>query len=228
MYDVIIFPFNKKRYIDFIKQLKKICVIEKKDILFPCVKIKVLLKKGVPSTELVDELCKRFYDIVISIEGKGLVEEFANRVFKNNILISVAESCTGGLLSHLLTSIPGSSSYFLGGVVSYSNDVKKSLLNIPDLVLQRFGAVHLVTAYLMAKNVKQIFGSHLSISTTGIAGPGGGSEIKPVGTICIGICYKDFSFAYQICEDHNNRELNKIYFAYLAINYARITLLRGL
>lgn len=228
MYKITVFPYNIKRYFDFIKELKKICKIYKKENQFPCIKLEVVPTKEEFKGYLLHILKRKFFDIVVSLNGKGLIEEFSNLLFQKKILVAVAESCTGGLLSHLLTSVPGSSNYFLGGVVSYSNEVKKSLLNIPDLIFKKFGAVHLVTAHIMAKRVQELFGSHLSISTTGIAGPGGGTPIKPVGTICIGICYKDFYFAYKVCDDHRSRELNKLYFAHLAINYARINLLRGI
>ena len=103
---------------------------------------------------------------------------------KKSLSIVTAESCTGGLISKLLTDIPGSSKVFNGSVVAYSNDIKINILKIPESVLLKHGAVSQETAELMAKNVAELFNANCSIATTGIAGPQGGSKEKPVGTIC--------------------------------------------
>ncbi|MCX7927983.1 MAG: CinA family protein [Candidatus Omnitrophica bacterium] len=101
--------------------------------------------------------------------------------------IAVAESCTGGMLSMLLTSKSGSSSYFLLGVVSYSNSAKISILGIRKKYLQNFGAVSREVAQAMVKAVQKIAHSDYAISITGIAGPGGGTIKKPVGTVWIAL-----------------------------------------
>ncbi len=98
--------------------------------------------------------------------------------------VAVAESCTGGLVSHLLTSIPGSSEVFRLGVIAYANEAKTSLLGVPERLLQTVGAVSEPVAEAMARGVRQAADSHLAASTTGIAGPDGGSTEKPVGTVC--------------------------------------------
>ncbi len=106
---------------------------------------------------------------------------------KRGLTLSVAESCTGGLLSNTITNVPGSSKYFLGGVVAYSNDVKMEVLGVRARTLRMFGAVSRQAAEEMAVGVKKRLKSGVSISITGIAGPGGGSPRKPVGTVFIGI-----------------------------------------
>lgn len=102
-----------------------------------------------------------------------------------------AESCTGGLILHRLTNIPGSSDYVLGGVVAYANAVKHSLLGVSAQTLERHGAVSAQTAEAMARGVLAQFGADLAISVTGIAGPGGGSADKPVGTTFIAVVLRD-------------------------------------
>lgn len=101
--------------------------------------------------------------------------------------LSVAESCTGGLISHLMTSVPGSSSYYLGGVISYANSMKSSYLGVDADLLVSQGAVCEEVAGAMATGMRIQSKAHISLSVTGIAGPGGGSEGKPVGTVFIGL-----------------------------------------
>ncbi len=104
---------------------------------------------------------------------------------KRELTLSVAESCTGGGLSNTITNVAGSSEYFLGGVIAYSNDVKRSVLGVNARTLMMFGAVSSQTAKEMATGVKKRLKSSVSVAITGIAGPGGGSPGKPVGTVYI-------------------------------------------
>ena len=99
--------------------------------------------------------------------------------------VSVAESCTGGLLSHRITNVPGSSDYYERGVVCYSNQSKTDILHVSPETLKKFGAVSKQTATEMAKGIKQISGTDIGLAVTGIAGPGGGTPEKPVGTVFI-------------------------------------------
>ena len=101
--------------------------------------------------------------------------------------LAVAESCTGGLIGARLTSVPGSSAYFTGGVIAYSNEMKKNLLNVPPQWLDSFGAVSGPVAEAMARGVVAAAGAHCGISVTGVAGPDGGTVEKPVGTVWVGI-----------------------------------------
>lgn len=113
------------------------------------------------------------------------------------ITIAVAESCTGGLVSSLITDVSGSSGYFIGGVVAYGNDVKKAMLYVKAATLERHGAVSLQTAVEMARGVRKKLKSRIGVSTTGIAGPTGGSAQKPVGTVCIAVCARGKTVARQ-------------------------------
>lgn len=110
---------------------------------------------------------------------------------KNKLTLATAESCTGGLISHLITNVSGSSDYFLGGIVSYSNESKINLLNVKKETIEKYGAVSKQTASEMALNVSKKFGSGIGISTTGIAGPSSGTVEKPVGLVYIGLSFKD-------------------------------------
>lgn len=114
-----------------------------------------------------------------SIVGSALLDQ--------NYTISTAESCTGGLLSHVLTGISGSSAYFMGGVVAYSNTIKEKVLGVQKVTLQDYGAVSEQTAHEMAEGIRVKFGTTIGLSTTGIAGPTGGTPTKPVGLVWIGI-----------------------------------------
>jgi len=111
--------------------------------------------------------------------------------------LAVAESCTGGLLCHRLTNIPGSSEVLKFGVVAYSNEAKSNFLKVSSAVLRRFGAVSQETATAMAKGARSRLKSDIAISITGIAGPGGGSKTKPVGTTYMGISRKMGTTSFQ-------------------------------
>ena len=99
--------------------------------------------------------------------------------------LSIAESCTGGLLGHMITQTPGSSKYFMGGLITYSDEVKTGKLGIPRSGLMKHGAVSEYTAILMAKKVRKIFRTDIGIGITGIAGPDGATKTKPVGLVYI-------------------------------------------
>lgn len=105
--------------------------------------------------------------------------------------ISCAESCTGGLLTSKLTDIAGSSEYVKGSIVSYSNEIKISAVRVNEETLKNFGAVSYETAYEMAKNIREIFKTDIGVGITGIAGPGGGSDKKPVGLVYISVANKN-------------------------------------
>lgn len=111
--------------------------------------------------------------------------------------IATAESCTGGMIANELTNIAGSSAYMLGGIVSYANSVKVKQLDVSERDLENYGAVSKEVALQMAKGVAEKLGSDIGISTTGVAGPGGGSEDKPIGTVWMGYWSKDDHFAIK-------------------------------
>lgn len=103
------------------------------------------------------------------------------------LTIATAESCTGGLVAHLLTEVPGSSAYVRGGIVAYANDVKRDSLGVPPEVLDAHGAVSAQVALAMADGVRQRLGVDVAVSVTGVAGPGGGSDEKPVGLTYVAV-----------------------------------------
>ena len=117
----------------------------------------------------------------------ALVERVAEQFDERGLSLAVAESCTGGSLAAAITERPGVSSFFLGGVVSYANEVKESLLGVPDAVLAEHGAVSEPTARAMAEGVRTRLDADVGVSITGVAGPGGGSAEKPVGLVFIGV-----------------------------------------
>jgi PncC family amidohydrolase len=102
--------------------------------------------------------------------------------------LAVAESCTGGLLGGRITAVPGSSRYFLGGVVAYHNRVKAALLGVPPGMLRRHGAVSAPVAAAMAAGARRAFGADVAVAVTGIAGPGGGGPGKPAGLVFVAVC----------------------------------------
>lgn len=116
------------------------------------------------------------------------------KLIAKNITISTAESCTGGLIAKKLTDIPGSSKSFLGSIVSYGNDAKNNILNVSKETLKKFGAVSEECCKEMLIGCKKIFNSDIVIATTGIAGPDGGTKDKPVGTVFVGINWKEKVF----------------------------------
>jgi len=105
---------------------------------------------------------------------------------KQGYTMAAAESCTGGLLSNRLTNVPGSSEYFMGGVIAYNNDVKINILRVPFDIIYTYGAVSGRTALAMAKGVKKLFDTDIGIGITGICGPTGGTTAKPVGLVFVG------------------------------------------
>lgn len=113
-----------------------------------------------------------------------ILEEF---IYNSGWSVSVAESCTGGLLGAKLTSIPGISSIFKGGIIAYSNEIKEKILSVKEETLRVNGAVSSQTAKEMAYGVRRLFNTTIGISITGIAGPSGGTPEKPVGTVWLGI-----------------------------------------
>lgn len=120
-----------------------------------------------------------------------IVTQIHNLLIKNRKTISVAESCTGGLLSTFLTQISGSSKYFILGVVTYGNKAKENILKIPAKVISAKGAVSRYTAKKMAQSIRKIAKTDFGIGITGIAGPAGGTPQKPVGTVFIAMSSKN-------------------------------------
>ena len=133
----------------------------------------------------------------------------ASLLTEKHLTLSVAESCTGGLVMDRLTDVPGSSVFFERGVVSYSNAAKISLLSVPEAVIRDHGAVSAETARLMAEGVRRLAGTHLGLGITGIAGPSGGTEAKPVGTVHLALTDGTKTIHRQ-CAFRRERRRNKV------------------
>ncbi len=155
----------------------------------------------------VVELYDLIGDYIFGEGDTSLNEEIASILDKQNITIATAESCTGGNIAKNLTELPGSSSYYKGSVVSYSNEVKVSVLGVPQWILDEFGAVSEETVTAMSLNVKQKLKTDASIAVSGIAGPSGGSIQKPVGTVWIAVRLGDY-IETKILNLTKNRAVN--------------------
>ena len=118
-------------------------------------------------------------------------EEIGELLKAKNLSLSTAESCTGGGIAALITSVPGSSEYFNGGIVAYSNEIKKDLLHVSVETLAKYGAVSRETVIEMVKGAMKTLKTDCAVATSGIAGPGGGTPEKPVGTVWIAAAYKN-------------------------------------
>lgn len=115
------------------------------------------------------------------------VRRLANRAMTRGVRLATAESCTGGLLAKVITDLPGASSCYRGGLIAYSNDIKVRHLGVDPLALERHGAVSRIVALQMAFGACRSFSADLAMAVTGIAGPGGGTKIKPVGTVWLAV-----------------------------------------
>lgn len=144
------------------------------------------------------EIRNRLGDAIYGEGDTNLEEVIGRQLIKNQLTIATAESCTGGLLAGRIINYPGISSVFKEGVITYSNDSKIQLLGVKPETLHRYGAVSRETAEEMAKGVAKLSDTDIGVSITGIAGPGGGSEEKPVGLIYVGIYLKDQIYTKEL------------------------------
>jgi PncC family amidohydrolase len=140
--------------------------------------------------------------------GTTLEIEIGQLLRKHGLKFASAESCTGGLIAHRVTNVPGASDYFLGGIVAYANQVKVGLLNVSPQTLAEHGAVSRETALEIARGVRWLLNADLAVSASGVAGPGGGTPEKPVGTVWIGLAAPDGEWA-QLFRFPSDREQNK-------------------
>ncbi len=127
----------------------------------------------------------------MTLSDTELAAQCGTELQARGLHLTVAESCTGGLLGHLLTEVPGSSAWFWGGIIAYDDRVKIALLDVSVGTIERYGAVSFGCAGEMAAGVQRRLGSDVALAITGIAGPGGGSEEKPVGTVFIALAAGD-------------------------------------
>ncbi len=119
--------------------------------------------------------------------GEALEVTTGRLLRKHRLTLATAESCTGGLIGHRLTDVPGSSDYFLGGIIAYSNEIKERSLGVKLETLQTHGAVSAETAIEMARGARRALGTDIAVSVTGIAGPGGGTTDKPIGLTYVAV-----------------------------------------
>jgi nicotinamide-nucleotide amidase len=174
------------------------------------VHLRIWSAEAAASETLLDEMVERITfalgENVFTTEGETLEQVVARELTLNDATIAVAESCTGGLLAERLTSLPGSSSYFLGGVVCYSNNLKSAWVDVPADLLEAKGAVSVEVARALAEGIRQRSGAMLGLGVTGIAGPGGGSTEKPVGTVHLSLAdalgTKERSLSFPGDRDH--------------------------
>jgi nicotinamide-nucleotide amidase len=169
---------------------------------------------------LTAALSREVGEVLLGPEAATLEELVGRRLRDQDLTLAVAESCTGGLICHRLTNVPGSSDYFMGGVVTYSNEAKMDLLRVTPETLAKNGAVSEATAKAMALGVKEIFHAPLGLAVTGIAGPTGGSVDKPVGTVWIGLATAAGVAAKQY-RFHGSREEIKALSAQTALDWLR-------
>ncbi len=170
--------------------------------------------------EQVQKLYEVIPDVIYGEDEVTLEEVIGKLLINNNLTLSTAESCTGGKIASMITSVPGSSAWFRGSVVAYDNSIKTSILKVDPELISRYGAVSEETAVAMAQGVRQLFGTNYSVAVTGIAGPTGGTPGKPVGTVWIAIA----SDGGVVAEQHrfaDDRNVNISRSATTAINMLR-------
>ena len=155
--------------------------------------------------------------------AEDLAEVIGEELRSRSLTLATAESCTGGWLGKLLTDIPGSSDYFLGSIVCYSNEAKISLLGVEEESLQSSGAVSRSVAKSMALGVKERLSADIGLSVTGVAGPGGGTEEKPVGTVYVGLALPDETKVRRLSLP-GDREVVRFRTAQIALDWVRRSL----
>lgn len=164
----------------------------------------------------IEELKEIIPDNIIAETDKKIVELLAETLKKHSVTVSTAESCTGGGIASELTSIPGSSEYFIGSIIAYSNKVKEDFLNVNSATIIKHGAVSKEVVEQMATSARKYFNTDFAVSTSGIAGPDGGTEDKPVGTVWVavagekGVISKKFIFS-------RDRKMNTKFFTNMAL-----------
>ena len=172
------------------------------------------------------ELQRRFPEYIYGVDVDNLQTAAVRALREKGLRVATAESCTGGYLSKRLTDVPGSSEVFHCGIVSYANEVKEQLLGVRHETLMQYGAVSEQTAREMAEGVRRISGADIGIGITGIAGPDGGSEEKPVGLVYIGVSSEKRSDVVELRLSRNYRSGNREFIRYLASSNALSQILR--
>lgn len=182
---------------------------------------------GVMLEEASGWVCEQLGKHVISVHGESMEVAVGGLLSRTHATLAVAESCTGGLIAHRLTSVPGSSDYFLFSAVTYANQSKSDVLGVSPRTIQKYGAVSIETAKEMAEGVRRVAGADWGLSTSGIAGPDGGTKQKPVGTVCIGLADRDSATAKTYRYAFGSRAMHKRIFAQSAMDLLRRRLMDG-
>jgi nicotinamide-nucleotide amidase len=175
--------------------------------------------------ELESRIRERLGSAIYAVGDEGMEETVGRLLRERGLTLAVAESCTGGRIGDRVTDVPGSSEYFLLGVATYANEAKVRVLGVSESTIAEHGAVSTRTAEEMAAGVRKLAGADLGIATTGIAGPGGGTPDKPVGTLCIGLAWEGGQWSRRYDVGNRGREWLKGMAAQIALDRVRQWLL---
>lgn len=184
-----------------------------------------------PAQKVIDGACKDIAralgTLVFSRERESLAEAVAKLLLQERATVATGESCTGGLLGKMLTDTPGSSRFYLGGFVTYANEAKERMLGVNKKLLLQHGAVSEPVARAMAENVRKKLGATFALSISGVSGPGGGTEAKPVGTTYVALSNKERTRTMHqvLLGSQGSRDQNRILAAHLALDALRTELL---
>ncbi|MDP6977886.1 MAG: competence/damage-inducible protein A [Myxococcota bacterium] len=177
----------------------------------------------------LEEACREIRahlgDVVYGEGDETMAAAVGRLLTEHGATIATAESCTGGLVAEKLTEIPGSSSYVMGGVVAYANEIKTALLGVSEALLKEYGAVSEPVAIAMAEGVRERFDTDFGVSTTGISGPDGGAEEKPVGTVCVALARRGAATHVERFVFPLDRIRHRMLTAQVALDWVRRSLL---
>ena len=154
-------------------------------------RFKILENSNININFLKNELMDFLNEYAYGCDDDAIEQIVLNLLIKNNLTLSIAESCTGGLISKSITDLPGSSKIFIGSLIAYNDSVKNNFLNISNNIIHKHGAVSREVSELMANNISKNFKTNIALSCTGISGPDGGTDKKPVGTVYISVKFLD-------------------------------------
>jgi nicotinamide-nucleotide amidase len=175
--------------------------------------------------QLTQELSDLIPEYIFGYDKDELPKVVGGLLKLNGFSLATAESCSGGFMAHLITSIPGSSAYYMGSSVTYSNESKTRLLDIPASLIEKHGAVSEPVVIAMAESVKKLFNVDCAIATTGVAGPGGGTPEKPVGSVWVGVSTPYETKAYLLRLGDNRLRIIEVA-ALSGLNFLRKALLK--
>jgi nicotinamide-nucleotide amidase len=194
------------------------------------IQLNALAKTAEGTKNILDEATRQLKvilgDYIFGYDNESLEEVTGNLLRRKKLSLAVAESCTGGMLGETLTAVPGSSDYFKGGIISYDGEIKEKLLGVPHTLLTRFGEVSEPVAKAMAEGVRKKCNSDIGLSITGIAGPTGGSQEKPVGLVYIGLADAGQTLV-QKHYFHNGRQAIRLRSVRRALNMLRLHIIKG-